>query len=323
MTDDNVSGPDPIANFLAAADKSEAKWNEKSPPKGGEPSPAKPDDKTPAEAKVANSESKEQTADKGTPPATTAPSDLWLPENLRSKATTLDPELRSHLEKQDKSYKELRAEFTRKTQLKAEIERKAAWWDGLETNKELAEEVRARLSGAPAAKPKIDPIDDWKFEEHDSAENLRYINSAIAKGVQGGIAEYESKKRRDAEEGQTQHQQRMAGIDAALRSFAEERGLSLEETKAVLQIADERRAKIKGLEWTPENAAELADMGLAIHKASANNSAARNEGSGLAKVASPSSLGNGAKAPSVPAWSRAGSKWPRTKEEREEYFGSL
>lgn len=309
--------PDPVAEMRAAAEARLAAIDTKAAaPK------AAPEPKVPVEAP-------KETADKASPPdgaekpvETTKAVDVeWLPENLRSKATNLDPELSAYLKaghlRRGEHSRTMKAMDEERKQIEA-IKAKAGLWERLEANPEVAAAAYKMLNGeaAPTATPEADeeipdPIVDPKgYAKWLRGEVTKDLESKAAKVVEDRV--FAPKSEEEA-------------IRAACLEWAEDNHVSDNATLAAISAEADAIAKELGLRFTPESTPKIlsrAYKALGI-KAPTNGASNGTGNGGLLKVASPSSRGSTAVAPTgVPAFVRNGAL-PRTDEERIEYAAYL
>jgi hypothetical protein len=340
MSDDTnatPSAPDFADSFEAAVREREgSRTKAKTSPKGEHVEAKAATEDTAASVKDTPASGDQPTgADTASAPDAQETSDLgFLPEAIRSKVPTLSKEVREWMretaktaETTEKRYKDLQASFTEKTTIRSEAEKKAALWDAVAASPAAARAASDALERekAGASSPNEPADDGWDFSEHTSAENKAYIRKmaqAEALSAAKVVASDEVKQtlRREIVE----PQEKKAKIGSLLATHFESQNIPQEKALRALAIAKEQ-AIFLGIEWTPENATRLADLGINLLPAdsSANTRVASNGNAGLARVASPSSRGAGTTAPSIPKWQRDGLKWPKTADEKEAHFFSL
>lgn len=319
----------PIDTFDAAVrSREKARGIKPKDSPAGEHPKAKPDvavDTSPATEDAPASETRPSDGDTPAAPPTDESSDLDIPAEIRSRLPTLSKEVLAWLKEKagfEKRYKDLQREVTPLTQARSEVEKKAAMWDAVASIPDAAKNAadaieRARRGKDPASEPEDDGYD---FTEHTSSENKAYI-ARMAKAQAQAIIDAKESERAARDE---QERKRRDAIGSALASYASDNGLTPEQVIEALRVGRESLGDIQ-IEVGPHNISRLVDLGRQMMPTRNTKTAGSRNGEpqGLAKVASPSSRGVGTPAPSIPKWQRDGAKWPRTRQEREDYFLSL
>jgi len=237
----------------------------------------------------------------------------WLPENLRSKASTLDPELIAYLKpghmRRGEHSRAMKAMEEERKSIEA-IKAKAGLWERLEANPEVAAKTYAMLNGeapsaaAPESEEEVpDPLVDPKGYAKWMRESIvRELKTTTEKVIDERV--FAPKNEEEA-------------VRAAALSWAEDNHIDAATLKSVATRAD-AMAKRLGVRISAESVGELlATAYEASGKVAPTNGAANGaENGGLLKVVSPSSRGSTAVSPvGVPQHVREG-RTPSTNEER-------
>lgn len=268
-----------------------------------------------------------ETADKASPvvgadkpaEATKAVDVEWLPENLRSKASTLDPELIAYLKpghmRRGEHSRAMKAMDEERKAIEA-IKVKAGLWERLEANPEVAAEAYERLNGKPStAQPEADeevpdPLVDPKGYAKWMRESIvRELKTTTEKVIDERV--FAPKNEEEA-------------VRASCHTWAEDNHIDPAVLGAVATKAD-ALAKRLGVRVTSESVGDLLTTAYeSMGKVAPTNGRANGTGNGgLLKVASPTSRGSSAVAPTgVPASVRE-NRLPRTDEERIEFAAYL
>jgi len=309
--------PDPVAEMRAAAEARLAAIDTKAAaPK------AAPEPKVPVEAPT-------ETADKASPPdgaekpvETTKAVDVeWLPENLRPKATNLDPELVAYLKpghmRRGQFTREMKAMEEERKQIEA-VKAKAGLWERLEANPEVAAAAYKMLNGeaAPTATPEAD--EDVPDPLVDPKGYANWIRAQVTKDLV-------SKTEKVVEDRVFAPRNEEAAIKAVCHAWAEDNHVADQATLNAVAAEADVLAKELGLQFTPESTPKILTRAMrSLGSKAPTNGASNGAGNGgLLKVASPSSRGSSAVAPTgVPASVREG-RLPRTDEERIEFAAYL
>lgn len=263
--------------------------------------------------------------DKGvepTPLPVQTPDLSWLPESLHSKAEQIPSEL---LEEMRRSYLR-QSDYTRKTQEAAKlvksaeaVQSKADLWARLESNPEAARAAQEVLEGRKPKAPAADRDEDVDILTLTGPELKAWIRSE-ADRVAAQRAEEAAKQAAEAtfHERLEKPKEALAAITSVLDVWAEENGLTRETAEEAIREGA-ARSKALGVTWTPENATELANIGLSFARAKpGKQSTARDEAGKFAKVASPVGRGSAAVSPRVDPVSVREKRPPQNDKERAE-----
>jgi len=240
----------------------------------------------------------------------------WLPENLRSKAANLDPELAAYLKpghmRRGEHSRAMKALEEERKQIES-IKAKAGLWERLEATPEVAAKTYKMLNGESDAAPEEsdeeipDPLVDPKgYAKWLRASIVKDIAPTAAKVVEDRIV-----APRNEEE----------AVRAACLSWAEDNHVTDNALLGEVAKKADAVAKRLGLRLTPESTPEILSlayesMGAKASNGKVNGSANGTENGGLLKVVSPSSRGSTAVAPvGVPQHIRE-NRAPSTNEER-------
>lgn len=292
--------------LVAAIEKRRSEWPKETAALNGRNAnlPAKVTDKAvpvvDAPVSTASEAVKDTPAEKPAPePAPTV--DLtWLPEKLRPKAGSLDPELVEYL----KPNVLRQSDYTKKTQKIAEREKeidgltkRAGLWDKLEAHPEVAEVARRMIAG--------ETLSDIALAVGEQTDGFHYHGAEdpqIDKRVES-VAERKAREVIDAEKAAIRAaRDRQAALGSAVREYATENSLDRETIDAAGALVDAQVAEWSGFEITPENVVSLLKPHVAAvlaKRGSGNKDVAKAEASGLSKVASP--IGQGASGVRSPA----------------------
>lgn len=308
------------AELIAASEMKMTEWA-KADAKSAPATTPPVEDKGPVEATAQGSDAPEvEEAKPVEPAAEPAPAlDLsWIPDSIREKASTLDPEVAEWM----KGNVLRQSDYTKKTQKVAEqakaaeaVKAKADLWAQLESNPALSDfayrvlKGEAQIPGAAGAEPADDGID------LTSADNST-IKKYIAREVEKRAAEIAAQQIRERVEKPLSER---AAILQSLTSFAAENKVA--EDVMLQGIAQaEAYAERLGIKWTPENAATLVEPFVAASKAAPatapSKSAAPPASGGLSKVASPSSRPAAVVPPPMVPKHRRDGRAPESNDER-------
>ncbi len=295
MSTTETGNPSVEAQFAASLEAEsaarQATWTKVDAPKGA------PADPTPIEGK---SPATEPTPGSEAPPVTTAtpekdaatektPDLSWLPETHREKFSTLDPESLEWM----KGNVLRQSDYTKKTQKAAalvkdaeSVKEKAALWDQLAKNPELADFTYRALRGEATLPGKASSEDDGVDLTSASNEDIKaYIKreaAAQAKEIAKATIQQEI----------TAPVTRQNATIQALIDFAGEKDIPEEAMGLAIRAAEAHAARL-GVEWSAENAVALVEPFLpaanAAPKVEPSKQPATPAGGGLAKVASPAS----------------------------------
>lgn len=308
--------PDPVDSMRAEAEARLAAMDTKA---------AAPKATTGSDAVV---EVPKETADKASPDggaekpveATKAVDVEWLPENLRSKASTLDPELVAYLKpghmRRGQFSRDMKALEEERKSIEA-IKAKAGLWERLEANPEVAQAAYRMLNGepAPTASPEADeevpdPLVDPKGYAKWMRESIvREIKATTEKVVDERV--FAPKNEEEA-------------IRVAATSWAEDNHIDPSLLGAIAAKADVVARRLRK-DVTSESVADLLTTAYeSMGTVAPTNGRTNGTGNGgLLKVASPTSRGSSTVAPTgIPASVREG-RLPRTDEERIEFAAYL
>lgn len=260
------------------------------PPAAPEADKPEPDTATPSAGNVTAD------ADKGedpTPPSVQTPDLSWLPENVRSQATQIPSELLAELRNGFMRH----ADYTRKNQVRAEemraiepLRAKADLWTRLESNPEAARAAQDVLEGKNKPAERDEDVDILTLS---GPELKAWIRSEADRAAMGR-AEEAAKRAAEAtfHERLEKPKEVLSEIASVLDGWASENGLTKDSAEAAIREAAAHSREL-GLTWTPENAAKLASLGLAMTKTQeVKQVAARDDAGKFAKVASPVGRGS-------------------------------
>lgn len=274
-------------------------------------------------------EKPKETADKASPPdgadkpgETTKAVDVeWLPENLRPKATNLDPELSAYLKaghlRRGEHSRNMKAMEEERKQIEA-IKAKAGLWERLEANPEVAAAAYKMLNGeaVPTAAPDAD--EEVPDPLVDPKGYAKWIRDQVTKDLV-------SKAEKVVDDRVFAPRNEEEAVKASCLAWAEDNHVTDQATLNAVAAEADALAKELGLKFTPESTPKILTRAMRSLGAKApTNGASNGTGNGgLLKVASPSSRGSSAVAPTgVPASVREG-RLPRTDEERIEFAAYL
>ena len=280
---------DPMANLRAEAEKDlgalfgEAPREDKAPV-----SDAVKDDVEPKAPVAVDVKADEDKAPKNAPNSVQAPDLSWAPENLRPKLSSVDPEVLKAL----KDGWLRQSDYTKKTQSLAEerkaLERakeKAALWERLEANPAAALAAQRVLDGKS-------PVEPEATEDVDIlAMDPKQLRAWVAKEAQAAAEKIAEERIRARVEAPVQ---RASELTTALNDYAADLGLS--ETNAAQAEAFRgavaeaaQSARELGIEVSAANVVRFVKPYVEKALASTKTVTARDEGRGLAEVASPTS----------------------------------
>ncbi len=292
-------------------------WEKADAAKGAPAATPSTEDKAPAAAPAPGSDATEAVEGKPetAPEAAPAPDLSWLPENLREKASQLDPELAEWA----KGNVLRQSDYTKKTQALAvkskdadAVKAKADLWAKLETNPQLADYAYRVLRGE-AQVPGSEPAqgdDDVDLTAADNATIKKYVREQ-ARIVAKEIAAAEISERVELPV------QERSAIFQSLLSFATENKVSEDSMLAAITKAEAHAEEI-GVKVTPANVVALVKPFVESGKpapVATSKPAAPPVPGGLAKVASPSSRSTATVPPPMPRH-RVEKREPRTGAER-------
>lgn len=294
MSEQDSTTPDFVAELAQAGEiRLEQLRTAQAAKPAGEPAPTTEPDKVEADSDALSAGDVTAVEDKGeqpTPPAVQTPDVSWLPEKIRSRAAEIPSEILTEI--RDGYLRQ--TDYTRKTQAVAEerkslepIKTKADLWARLEANPAAAKAAQAVLEGKVESKP-AERDEDVDILSLTGPELKAWIRSE-ADRVAAQRSEEAAKKAAEAtfHERLDKPKETLAQITSVLDGWASENALTLEAAQAAIRAGADASRRL-GIVWTPENAMELASIGLSMTKAAeVKQPAARDDAGKFAKVASP------------------------------------
>jgi len=238
----------------------------------------------------------------------------WLPENLRSKASTLDPELAAYLKpghmRRGEHSRAMKAMEEERKQIEA-IKAKAGLWERLEANPEVAAAAYKMLNGeaAPTATP--DSEDEVPDPVIDPKGYAKWIRAQVTSDIEARAAKV-------VEDRVVAPRTEEAAVKSAALSWAEDNHVTDNALLGEVAKKADSMAKRLGVKVTPESVSELLSLAYDAMgtKAPSNGRVNGTESGGLLKVVSPSNRGSTTVAPvGVPQHIRE-NRAPQTNEER-------